>query len=160
MILEEVVKYASNELKKEKINSYQLDSELILSHIMGVSREFLILNSQLIIKNNTLKKYNFAIQRRIKREPVAYITGKKEFWSENFLVNKNTLVPRPETELMIYTVLKFFKNKTINVLDIGTGSGCVLLSILKNLNFSRGTGIDISSKAIKVATLNAKKLNL
>ena len=160
MILEEVVKYASNELKKEKINSYQLDSELILSHIMGVSREFLILNSQLIIKNNMLKKYNFAIQRRIKREPVAYITGKKEFWSENFLVNKNTLVPRPETELMIYTVLKFFKNKTINVLDIGTGSGCVLLSILKNLNFSRGTGIDISSKAIKVATLNAKKLNL
>ena len=160
MILEEVVKYASNELKKEKINSYQLDSELILSHIMGVSREFLILNSQLIIKNNTLKKYNFAIQRRIKREPVAYITGKKEFWSENFLVNKNTLVPRPETELMIYTVLKFFKNRTINVLDIGTGSGCLLLSILKNLNFSRGTGIDISSKAIKVATLNAKKLNL
>ena len=160
MILQEVVKYASNELKKEKINSYQLDSELILSHIMGVSREFLILNSQLIIKKNTLKKYNFAIQRRIKREPVAYITGKKEFWSENFLVNKNTLVPRPETELMIYTVLKFFKNKTINVLDIGTGSGCVLLSILKNLNFSRGTGIDISSKAIKVATLNAKKLNL
>ena len=160
MILEEVVKYASNELKKEKINSHQLDSELILSHIMGVSREFLILNSQLIIKKNTLKKYNFAIQRRIKREPVAYITGKKEFWSENFLVNKNTLVPRPETELMIYTVLKFFKNKTINVLDIGTGSGCVLLSILKNLNFSRGTGIDISSKAIKVAKLNAKELNL
>ena len=160
MILEEVVKYASNELKKEKINSYQLDSELILSHIMGVSREFLILNSQLIIKKNTLKKYNFAIQRRVKREPVAYITGKKEFWSENFLVNKNTLVPRPETELMIYKVLKFFKNRKINVLDIGTGSGCVLLAILKNLNFSRGTGIDISTKAIKIARLNAKKLNL
>ena len=69
-------------------------------------------------------------------------------------------MPRPETELLIYKVLKFFKNRTINVLDIGTGSGCLLLSILKNLNFSRGTGIDISSKAIKVATLNAKKLNL
>ena len=160
MILEEIVKQASNQLKKENINSHQLDSELILSHIMNVSREFLILNSQLIIKKNTLKKYNFAIQRRVKREPVAYITGKKEFWSENFLVNKNTLVPRPETELMIYRVLKFFKNRTINVLDIGTGSGCVLLSILKNLNFSRGTGIDISPKAIKVATFNAKKLNL
>jgi release factor glutamine methyltransferase len=127
---------------------------------MDVSREFLILNSQLKIKKNTLKKYNFAILRRIKRVPIAYITGKKEFWSENFLVNENTLVPRPETELMIYRVLKFFKNRTINVLDIGTGSGCVLLSILKNLNFSRGTGIDISSKAIKVATTNAKNLNL
>ena len=127
---------------------------------MNVSREFLIINSQLIIKKNTLKKYNFAIQRRIKREPVAYITGQKEFWSENFLVNKNTLVPRPETEIMIYNVLKFFKNRAINVLDIGTGSGCVLLSILKDLNFSRGTGIDTSPKAIKVATTNAKNLNL
>ena len=160
MILEEAIKEASNQLKKENIDSHQLDAEIILSDIMGVSKEFLILNSELIIKKNTLKKYNFAIQRRVKREPVAYITGKKEFWSENFLVNKNTLVPRPETELMIYRVLKFFKNRTINVLDIGTGSGCVLLSILKNLNFSRGTGIDISSKAIKVATLNAKELNL
>ena len=160
MILEEVVKQASNQLKKVNINSHQLDAELILSDIMGVSREFLILNSELIIKKNTLKRYNFAIQRRVKREPVAYITGKKEFWSENFLVNRNTLVPRPETELMIYKVLKFFKNRTINVLDVGTGSGCVLLSIIKNLNFSRGTGIDISSKAIEVATLNAKKLNL
>jgi len=160
MIVEEIVKQASNRLKKENINSHQLDSELILSHIMDVSREFLILNSQLKIKKNTLKKYNFAILRRIKREPIAYITGKKEFWSENFLVNENTLVPRPETELMIYRVLKFFKNRTINVLDIGTGSGCVLLSILKNLNFSRGTGIDISSKAIKVATTNAENLNL
>ena len=160
MILEEVVKQASNRLKKENINSYQLDSELILSHIMDVGREFLILNSKLVIKKSTLKKYNYAIQRRVKREPVAYITGKKEFWSENFLVNKNTLVPRPETELMLYGVLKFFKNRTINILDIGTGSGCVLLSILKNLNFSRGTGIDISSKAIKVAKTNAKNLNL
>ena len=160
MILEKAVKLASNQLKKKNINSHQLDAELILSDIMGVSREFLILNSELMIKKNTLKKYNFAIRRRVKREPVAYITGKKEFWSENFIVNKNTLVPRPETELMIYRVLKFFKNRTINVLDIGTGSGCVLLSILKNLNFSRGTGIDISPKAIKVATFNAKKLNL
>jgi len=160
MILEEVIKQASNQLKKENINSHQLDAELILSDIMGVSREFLILNSEFMIKKNILTKYNFAILRRAKREPVAYITGKKEFWSENFLVNKNTLVPRPETELLIYKVLKFFKNRKINVLDIGTGSGCLLLSILKNLNFSRGTGIDISSKAIKVATLNAKKLNL
>ena len=160
MILEEIVKKASNLLKRQNIDSHQLDAEVILSDIMGVSREYLILNNRLTIKKNTIKKYNFAIERRAKREPVAYITGKKEFWSENFLVNKNTMVPRPETELMIYKVLKFFKNRRINVLDIGTGSGCLLLSILKNQNFSRGTGIDISSKAIKVATFNAQKLNL
>ena len=160
MILEEIVKKASNLLKKQNIDSHQLDAEVILSDIMGVSREYLILNNRLTIKKNTIKKYNFAIERRAKREPVAYITGKKEFWSESFLVNENTLVPRPETELMIYKVLKFFKKRRINVLDIGTGSGCLLLSILKNVNFSRGTGIDISSKAIKVATINAQKLNL
>ena len=160
MILEEIVKKASNLLKRQNIDSHQLDAEVILSDIMGVSREYLILNNRLTIKKNTIKKYNFAIERRAKREPVAYITGKKEFWSENFLVNKNTMVPRPETELMIYKVLKFFKNRRINVLDIGTGSGCLLLSVLKQLSLARGIGIDISSKAIKIAKINSRNLNL
>ena len=109
---------------------------------------------------SVIKKYEFAIARRAKREPVAYISGKKEFWSENFLVNHGTLIPRPETELMIYKIVNFFKNKKINILDIGTGSGCVLLSILKELKFSRGIGIDISPKAIKIAKKNSKILNL
>ena len=100
------------------------------------------------------------LSEEIKSEPVAYITGKKEFWSEDFLVNYDTLIPRPETELLIYKVINFFRNKKINILDIGTGSGCILLSILKELNFSRGVGIDISRRAIKIAELNAKKLNL
>ena len=107
-----------------------------------------------------MDKYNIAIQRRVKKEPVAYITGKKEFWSEDFLVNNSTLVPRPETELLIYKVIKFFKNKKINILDIGTGSGCILLTLLKELKLSRGVGIDISSKAIKTAKINSKNFNL
>ena len=101
-----------------------------------------------------------AIKRRINKEPIAYIIGKKEFWSEDFLVNKATLIPRPETELLICKVIDFFKNKRINILDIGTGSGCILLSILKELNNSRGIGIDISAQAIKTAKINSKKLNL
>ena len=109
---------------------------------------------------NTIKKFNYAIRRRIKREPVAYIIGKKEFWSQDFVVNQTTLVPRPETELLIYKVVDFFKNKRINILDIGTGSGCILLSILKELDLSRGVGIDISTKAIKIAQTNSKNLNL
>ena len=149
MIVEKVIKQASKTLKNHNIHSHELDAQLILSDIMKVKRESLITNNEVVISEKIMEKYDIAIRRRIKREPVAYITGKKEFWSENFLVNKNTLVPRPETELMIYKVLKFFKDRTINVLDIGTGSGCVLLSIIKDLNFSRGTGIDISSKAIK-----------
>jgi release factor glutamine methyltransferase len=107
-----------------------------------------------------MKRYDKAIKRRSKHEPVAYIVGKKEFWSANFDVNYSTLVPRPETELLIYKIAAFFKNKNINILDIGTGSGCILLSILKELKFSRGIGIDISPKAIETAKTNSKNLNL
>ena len=160
MMLANTIKQASQLLKNHNIVSHELDAEIILSDIMGVTREFLIVNNNKNISKNTIKKYNHAINRRINREPVAYITGKKEFWSKNFLVNQATLVPRPETELLIYKVINFFKNKKINVLDIGTGSGCILLSILKELNLSRGIGIDVSAKAIQTAKMNSKKLNL
>ena len=160
MILENVIRQASQLLKNNNIASYELDSEIILSDIMKVSREFLIVNNCVNISENTIKKYSLAIKRRINKEPIAYIIGKKEFWSEDFLVNKATLIPRPETELLIYKVIDFFKNKRINVLDIGTGSGCILLAILKELNFARGIGIDISAKAIQMAKVNSKILNL
>lgn len=160
MILENKIKYASKILKNNNIASYQLDAEIILSNILGVTREFLITNNNINISKNIVSKYNLAIERRIKKEPVAYIIGKKEFWSENFTVNRSTLVPRPETELLIYKVINFFKNKTINILDIGTGSGCLLLSVLKQLSLARGIGIDISSKAIKIAKINSRNLNL
>jgi len=160
MILENTIKQASQILKNNNINSHELDAELILSNLMGIKKESLILNNFKNISNNIKYKYDSAIRRRIKREPVAYIIGKKEFWSQNFIVSQATLIPRPETELMIYKLIKFFKNKKINILDVGTGSGCILLSILKELNSSRGTGIDISSKAIKMAKINSEKLNL
>ena len=160
MILENTIKQASQLLKSHHIISHELDAEIILSDIMGVTKEFLLVNNHINISKNIIKKYNLAINRRINREPVAYITGKKEFWSEDFLVNNATLVPRPETELLIYKVINFFKNKTINILDIGTGSGCILLAILKELNLSRGIGIDISAKAIQTAKVNSRNLNL
>ncbi len=160
MILEKVIKQASKILKSYNIHSHELDAELILSDIMKVKKEFFITNNEASISEKIMEKYNIAIKRRIKREPVAYITGKKEFWSEDFIVNYSTLVPRPETELLIYKIISFFKNKTINILDIGTGSGCILLSILKELNSSRGTGIDISPKAIRMAKINSRNLNL
>ena len=160
MILEKTIKQASQLLKNKNIFSHELDVQVILSDIMGVTRDFFIANSHINVSINTIKKFNHAIKRRINREPVAYIIGKKEFWSQDFTVNQATLVPRPETELLIYKVVDFFKNKRINVLDIGTGSGCILLSILKELDFSRGVGIDISTKAIKTAQINAKNLNL
>tara|TARA_Y100000590_G_scaffold281382_1_gene316507 strand:- start:2117 stop:2956 length:840 start_codon:yes stop_codon:yes gene_type:complete len=160
MIIEDTIKKASDILKKNNIISHNLDAEILLSNIIGTSREFLIVNSNTSINKKNIEKYYNAIVRRINQEPVAYITGKKEFWSENFLVNNSTLIPRPETELLIYKIAHYFKNKSINILDIGTGSGCILLSILKELTKSRGIGIDISSSAIRVAKTNSKKLGL
>ena len=160
MNLEEVIKNGSKKLKKSKVNSSLLDAEIILSDLMGTTREFLITNTNINIPNGIKKKFNEAINRRINNEPVAYIVGKREFWSETFKVSKATLIPRPETELLIYKIIKFFRNRSINILDIGTGSGCILLSILKELKFSRGIGIDISNSAIKIAIKNARKFNL
>ena len=160
MILENTIKQASQLLKNKNIISHELDAQLILSDIMGVKRDFFITNIHINISKNIIKKFNHAIKRRINREPVAYIVGKKEFWSQDFAVNQTTLVPRPETELLIYKVVDFFKNKRINILDIGTGSGCILLSILKELVYSKGIGIDISTKAIKIAQFNSRNLNL
>jgi len=160
MNLENTIKQASQILKKHNIRSHELDAELILSNIMGIKKEYLITRNEVIVPEKIGAKYDIAIKRRIKKEPIAYIIGKKEFWSENFLVNRATLIPRPETEILVYKVINFFKNKRINILDIGTGTGCILLSILKELNFSRGIGIDISAKAVQIAKVNSKNLNL
>ena len=160
MILENTIKQASQFLKNNNIISHELDAQIILSDIMGCTKEFLIVNNRINISKKMRQQYFHAIKRRINKEPVAYITGRKEFWSHNFAVDHSTLIPRPETELLIYKVLSFFKNKKINILDIGTGSGCILLSILKELNFSRGIGIDVSTKAIQMAKTNSKELHL
>ena len=160
MNLESTIKKASVILKSNHIISHELDSEILLSDIMGVRREYLIINNTELIDKKIQKKFDAAIERRANKEPIAYITEKKEFWSKNFIVNNATLVPRPESELLIYKIISFFKNRKINILDIGTGSGCILLSILKELDKSRGIGIDISYKAIKIAKKNSLNLNL
>ena len=160
MNLENAIKEASKKLKNNNISSHVLDAQIILADIMGIDRALLITTDRINISQDIREKYNTAINRRINNEPIAYITGKKEFWSQDFLTNKSTLIPRPETELLIYKIIDIFKNKRINILDIGTGTGCILLSLLKELYNSRGIGIDISSEAIKIAKANSKNLNL
>ena len=160
MNLKNTIASGAQLLKDNFIQSHLLDAEIILSNVLKVQREFLLLKENINISKKEIKKYNFAIERRIKKEPIAYITGKKEFWSNNFLVNKSTLIPRPETELLVNEVLNFYKHKNINILDIGSGSGCILLSLLKELHLSRGIGIDISKKTIGIAIYNSKKHKL
>ena len=134
MFLENKIQSATKILRDHNISSSRLDAEIIISNILGIERENLISSDQIIINDKIINEYDSAIYRRSKREPIAYITGKKEFWSRDFFINRSTLIPRPESELLIYKIVKYYKNKSINILDIVTGSWCILLSILKELN--------------------------
>ena len=150
----------SKQLKEKNIYSHKLDSEILLSEVLSQTREKMIINFNKKIAEKKIIDFNKLIKRRSSKEPIAYILKKKEFWSKNFLVDYNTLIPRPETELMVEKITKIFKRKDIFILDIGTGTGCILLSILSELKHSKGIGIDISSKAIKIANANLKKHQL
>ena len=135
----------------------KLDVEILLSEAIKKNREYLIINCKKKVKNKNIKLFKKMLNKRKKGEPIAYILNKKEFWRNNFYVDKNVLIPRPDTEVLVEEVLKLFNiNLKLNVLDIGTGSGCILLSILNERKNFYGTGIDISKKAIKVANFNAK----
>jgi len=147
-------------LKSNDIKTYVLDSELILSDILKSQREKLIINSNQSVSEKVINNFNKLILRRTKKEPIAYILKKREFWSKDYFVNQNTLIPRPETELLCEQLIKIFKGKSINFLDIGTGTGCILLTILSEINEAKGIGLDISKKAIDVAKRNSKNLNL
>jgi len=155
-----LINNGSKQLKDKNIYSYKLDSEILLSEALNQTREKTLINLNKRIEPKKINDFYRFIKRRSSKEPIAYILKKKEFWSKNFLVDYNTLIPRPETELMVEKIVKIFKTKNIFVLDIGTGTGCILLSILSELKNSKGIGIDISSKAIKIASANSKKHKL
>ena len=150
----------SKQLKRKNILSHQLDTEILLSEALNISREKLLVNSNTKVSSKTIDYFNKLLNRRLNKEPVATILNRKEFWSKNFSVNKNTLIPRPETELMVEKIVKIFHKKNISILDIGTGSGCILLSLLDEMNKSKGIGLDISQKAILIAKFNAKRHKL
>jgi release factor glutamine methyltransferase len=160
MNVSELLNLGSKALKFNKIKTHQLDSELVLSNLLNKQRENLIINSDQKVSKNTIFSFKKLIDRRAKKEPLAYILKSKEFWSKDFFVDRNTLIPRPETELLCEKVIKIFKNKNLYILDMGTGSGCIILSILSELKTARGVGIDISSKAIDIAKKNANALGL
>ena len=160
MIVQELLSLGSKTLKQNLISTHILDSELILSKILNKSREKIIVSYDCKVSKENIFEFNKLLKRRIKNEPMAYIFKEKEFWSKMFLVNTSTLIPRPETELLVNKIVNYFKNKEIFILDLGTGSGCILLSILKEIKKSYGIGVDISKKAIDVALKNSKRFGL
>ena len=161
MNIENALNNAVKILKKSKIKNSILDSEILLSQAINRDRKYIFLNSKENLKQKYSKNFNNLIVRRKRGEPVAYLINKKEFWNQCFYVDQNVLIPRPDTELIIEQVLKLFlKNYKLQILDIGTGSGCILLSLLKEMPNCYGIGIDISKKSINISKYNAKMLQL
>jgi release factor glutamine methyltransferase len=156
----EAIKIGSNLLREKKIPSHILDSELLLSKTLNRSREKILTNLEKKIVKKNFSIFKGYLKRRSQHEPIAYILEEKEFWSKKFKVNKDTLIPRPETELLVNELLNIYKGKKISILDIGTGTGCIIVSLLSDLKKSIGIGIDISKKAILMAKINAIDHNI
>ena len=153
----EVLNKSQKELKKYSVKNPILDSELLLSKVLKLSREDLLINLHKKITEEEKKNFFKYVNRRKKKEPIAYIVGHKEFWKNNFEVNNNVLIPRPDTEILVQeTINQIDSTSSYRILDVGTGSGCVLLSILKERKKCYGIGIDISKEAIDIAKSNAK----
>ena len=158
--VEEVFLSGIQKLNAAQVENPNLDAKIIFKHILSVDNEQFELCKKNEISSKITKSYFELIDRRIKREPIAYITNKQSFWNDEFKVTKDTLIPRPETELILESVISYFPDKKIdlNIADLGTGSGCIIISLLQEYINASGIGIDISKEAIKIANENKKLL--
>tara|TARA_B100000242_G_scaffold133776_1_gene95118 strand:+ start:194 stop:1036 length:843 start_codon:yes stop_codon:yes gene_type:complete len=161
MNVSEAIKRGGNILKKSGIKTYKLDCEILISQVFKKNRIDMILNSSKKLSDKQIILFNDLIEQRSKKKPVAYLVGKKEFWKYEFEVTKDVLIPRPDTEILIEQTLKITNHKSrLEILDIGIGSGCILLTLLKERKSYHGTGIDISKKTLDICRVNAEKLDL
>ncbi|MCR5506919.1 MAG: peptide chain release factor N(5)-glutamine methyltransferase [bacterium] len=160
--IEETLKTGKSFLKEAGIESFDLDAKVLLSFVLGMESYELVSHADAEIPLKLYHQYMKLLKRRGAFEPVAQITKSKEFWSLPFKVSKKTLIPRPDSETMIEAVKSEFKDKNFSykILDMGTGSGCLLLSLLSEFKQAFGIGIDIQSGAVKTAKENAKILSL
>ena len=144
-------------LKKNNLANADIDAEFLLSYSLNKSRENILLNLDEKVNLINFKNYISLIYRRRNKEPISHITKKRFFWKSEFLINNKVLTPRFETELLVEHILKLFKfSNRLNMIDLGLGSGCILISILKEKKQWVGTGVDLSKLAIKIAKTNAK----
>ena len=161
MNIQTAVQKAQQFLKEKNIKNPVLDSQILMSEAIKKEKEFIILNFDKEISNKSLEYFNQLIHQRATGEPIAYLVKKKYFWKYQFTVNRDVLIPRPDTEVLIEEVLKLTKNKDrLNLLDVGVGSGCILISILKDKKNFYGTGIDISKKSLDTCKINGENLGV
>ncbi len=161
MNLISAINKANQKLKKQGITSSRLDCEILMSAVIGKEKEDIILNPNEFISETKMKIFDDLIDERAKKKPVAYLTGIKEFWKYKFYVTKDVLIPRPETEIIIEQALILTKNKkNLIFLDIGVGSGCIILSLLKEKANFLGTGIDVSKESLRICKINSDKLGV
>ena len=161
MIVQNAIQKAYLDLKKNKVKTALLDSEILMSKAIKKEREYILLNLDKEIDEENIIYFNNLIKTRSKGKPIAYLVGKKEFWKYEFKISEKVLIPRPDTELIVEHALKIAKYKSnFKVLDIGVGSGCILLSILKEKKSFFGIGIDVSKESINISRINSSKLGL
>ncbi|MFL2854727.1 MAG: peptide chain release factor N(5)-glutamine methyltransferase [Candidatus Pelagibacter sp.] len=161
MNIQLAIQHGTNILTDKKINTAKLDAEILMAKTLKKDRKYIILNNKEDLGDKDLKYFNKLIKERANFKPIAYLINKKYFWNNDFFVNKDTLIPRPDTETLVEQVLKLTKHKNVlNILDIGVGSGCILLSVLKERKNFYGTGIDISKNALDICKINAKRLKV
>jgi len=161
MNINAAIKKGAEILKKNNIKYPDLDCEILLAKVLKKQRKYLILNLDKQIHKENLETYKNLINQRSIGKPIAYLIKKKNFWDSEFIIEEGTLIPRPDTETLIEATLEIYKNKNYaSILDIGVGSGCIILSILKEKPCFYGKGIDISSKSISLSNRNAKRLSI
>jgi len=161
MNLEKAINNASTILRKNNIKTAQLDSEILMSLIMKKSRKFILLNLDSSLEDNKHNNFKKLIKLRSTGKPVAYLTGSKNFWKHDFKINNNVLIPRPDTEIIVDEVLKVTRNKNkLHILDVGIGSGCILLSLLSEKKNFKGVGVDVCKKSLHLCGINAVNLGL
>ena len=152
---------AATRLRKAGVESPRSEARLLLAHAMGVSQEDII-SARVEPDDAAIAWFEAALLRRSRREPFAYIVGRREFYSRNFLIGPGALIPRPESETLVDEALRAFpdRDENLNVLDLGTGSGCLLLTFLAERPNAKGLGTDASEAALAWASRNAKNLAL
>ncbi len=159
--IRQVLFRATEILKKHGTDTPELDAQALLCHCLSVPRAFLFTHPEHVLTPDQARLFDALVQRRNDREPVAYITGEKEFWSRSFACNRSTLVPRPETELIIETALAWFQDSSIrpaHILDLGTGTGCIGITFALEFPGAHVVLTDKSLAALRVARVNVLRM--